>query len=471
MRIQRLLGVAAAALVAIGLAGSPVAVAAAPLRGPAFGTPTATSSFLSGITFVQPVGLFVEGTVVEVVIEHQGSSTSFVAIVPIAAPSLNFELTYELELPSGAAVPGTIFTARWRLTPPGGEPVLGPAVTAAYLDDRFDWQTARGEIVRMHWYDGSAQFGRQALDIAEAGVEDAAALLGVEEREPIDFYLYADVEPFYDALGPASRENVGGVAYPEVRTMLAQIEPDAINASWIRTVIPHELMHIVFANAVENPYHFPPKWLNEGLAVFQSEGYRSDRQGDVEAAVADGRLLPLSALVGQFPTSFDRFVLAYAESVSAVDYLVRTYGRDELVGLIRSYADGVSDDAAFMAALGVDVEGFQAGWLADLGASAPEAFGPQPAPPGPLPPGWEVALTPAPSGAAASPTPAATSAPASNGSEQGSPLAAAVAIAALIVFLLGAVLLMGRLRVQASQPTAEPPVEPPAQGHNDGGPP
>ena len=112
MRIQRLLGVAAA-LVAIALAGSP-AVAAPPLRGPAFGTPTVTSSFLSGITFVQPVGLFVEGTVVEVVIDQQGSSTSFVAIVPVADARLNFELTYELELPSGAAVPGTTFTARWR---------------------------------------------------------------------------------------------------------------------------------------------------------------------------------------------------------------------------------------------------------------------------------------------------------------------------------------------------------------------
>jgi peptidase MA superfamily protein len=461
--MRRLTRAASAAWLAVLLATAPaVAIEVPPLRGPSFGTPAASSSFLSGITFVQPVALFAEGTVVEVVIEQQGSSTSFVSIVPVAAASANFELTYELELPSGAAVPGTTFTARWRLTPPGGEPVLGPTVTAAYLDDRFDWQTARGEIVRMHWYDGSAQFGRQALDIAEAGVEDAAALLGVDEREPIDFFLYADVEPFYDALGPASRENVGGVAYPEVRTMLAQIEPGAINASWIRTVIPHELMHIVFANAVENPYHFPPKWLNEGLAVFQSEGYRSDRQGDVEAAVSDSRLLPLSALVGQFPTSFDQFVLAYAESVSAVDYLVRTYGRDELVGLIRSYADGVSDDAAFTAALGVDVEGFQAGWLADLGASAPEAFGPQPAPPGPLPPGWEVAPTPAPSGAAASPTPAATSEPAPNGSERGCPVPAVIAITALVVFLGGAVLLWRRQQ-------ARPPTEPSAEGPADNG--
>lgn len=467
MRTHRASRMATATLLMIALAGSPAPAAAA---GPTFGTPTARATFLTGIAFEQPVSGGAEGTVVEIVIDQVGSSTSFVAIVPGAVAP---KLTYELELPSGAAVPGTSFTAQWRLTPPNGEPVLGPAVSIAYADDRFDWRTVSGDIVRMHWYDGSAQFGQQALDIAEAGVEDAATLLGVDEREPIDFYLYADVEPFYDALGPASRENVGGVAYPEVRTMLAQIAPGSINDSWIRTVIPHELMHIVFANAVENPYHFPPKWLNEGLAVYQSEGYRADRRGDVEAAVSDGRLLPLSALVGQFPTSFDRFVLAYAESVSAVDYLVRTYGRDELVGLIRSYADGVSDDAAFEAALGVDVAGFQAGWLADLGASEPEAFGPQPAPPGPLPAGWDTDLTPAPSGVAASPSPTPTGeAPAPNGSDQGGLMAAVVAIAALIVFALGAVVLSRRAR---AQPSAEPPsaehpsAEPPAQGPDDSG--
>ena len=39
-----------------------------------------------------------------------------------------------------------------------------------------------------------------------------------------------------------------------------------------RVVVPHELTHLVFDTAVTNPYHFPPRWLNEGLAVYLSEG-------------------------------------------------------------------------------------------------------------------------------------------------------------------------------------------------------
>ncbi|MEO7663495.1 MAG: hypothetical protein ABIV26_00080, partial [Candidatus Limnocylindrales bacterium] len=67
----------------------------------------------------------------------------------------------------------------------------------------------------------------------------------------------------------------------------------------------------------------------------------------------------------------------------AVDFLIRTHGEQAMVGLVRSYAGGVTDDEAFQAALGTDLAGFEAAWLADLGTPAPSPFGPIPAPSGP----------------------------------------------------------------------------------------
>ena len=64
----------------------------------------------------------------------------------------------------------------------------------------------------------------------------------------------------------------------------------------------HELVHLVFDTAVTNPYHFPPRWLNEGLAVYLSEGYKASDRAAVESAARDG-LFPLDGLVGQFPTA------------------------------------------------------------------------------------------------------------------------------------------------------------------------
>jgi hypothetical protein len=297
-------------------------------------------------------------------------------------------LHYRVATADGHVVPNTRFSARWRIVTADGSVVLGPPVTRTYADDRFDWKTINGDVVRVHWTEGNRAFGERALKIGDTAVKSAAKLLGVTETEPIDFFIYADQGSFYDALGPSTRENVGGQAHPDIRTLFALITPADIDASWVESVVPHELTHVVFQTAVDNPYHDPPHWLNEGLAVYESDGYGDSDRQQVEAAARDGSLIPLDGLAGAFPTSRERFFLAYAESVAAVDRIVRVNGRDALVALIRSYRDGVSDDEAFRTALGTDAAGFESGWLAELHAAAPPQLGPRAAPAGPLPEGW-----------------------------------------------------------------------------------
>ena len=224
-------------------------------------------------------------------------------------------------------------------------------------------------------------------------------LFGVTEDEPVDFFIYADRDAFYEALGPGTRENVGGQANADIRTMFALIAPSSIDDPWVEIVVPHELIHLVFDTAVKNPYHFPPRWLNEGLAVYLSVGYEPGDRVAVDVAGRNGDLIPLDGLVGQFPTSASKFSLAYAESASAIDYLIRTHGEDAMVSLVRSYADGRTDDEAFEAAIGMDVAAFNEAWLADLGAKPAVKYGPQPPPAGPVPDDWSAA-SPAPGSSA-----------------------------------------------------------------------
>ena len=373
--------VGAAALV-VALAG--VAAAADPV----FGRPTATASFGKTIEFVQPATVSSDIKRVEILLEFPSAGGPLAAEVDAAARRGEVTFRHQLVLAESHLLPNTTITARWRLTGEDGSVSVGPPATVRYEDTRFKWRTRSGDIVRVHWYEGTEAFGNRALDIGERAVRETSTLLGVTEKEPIDFFVYADQAAFYDALGPGTRENVGGQANAEIRTLFALITPAEIDADWVGIVIPHELTHLVFNTAVDNPYHFPPRWLNEGLAVYLSQGYGSDDRRGVEAAAADGTLMPLDSLSGQFPTTRDRFFLAYAESISSVDYLVRKYGPDALVALIKSYATGLTDDEAFTKALGVDVATFDAAWRAELKAREPTVHGPGPAPAGPLPPGW-----------------------------------------------------------------------------------
>ena len=71
--------------------------------------------------------------------------------------------------------------------------------------------------------------------------------------------------------------------------MFALITPDQIDESWVDVVMPHELTHLVFDTAVDNPYHFPPRWLNEGLAVYLSQGFGRPTAGRQRGPATTGR--------------------------------------------------------------------------------------------------------------------------------------------------------------------------------------
>ena len=385
--LARMAGRAASGLVVVvALVGIPGAAAAAdPVT---FGDPTASSTFGQFIEFRQPVTLSATPKRVELLLATPGAIGPEIVAIPAATSSGSSVLDYRLDLTTGNIVPNTTFTARWRVIDGSDVAWLGPPLRRTYADDRFTWKTLDGNVVRVHWVDGDQAFGRRALKIGDDAVAATARLLGVTETSPIDFFIYPDQASFYAALGPATRENVGGQAHPDIRTLFALITPSDINASWVESVVPHELTHVVFATAVDNPYHDPPHWLNEGLAVYLSDGFAASDRLQIRQAAAAGSIIPLGGLAGAFPTTRERFFLAYAESVSAVDRIVRVNGRDALVKLIRSYRDGVSDDEAFQAALGRTVAGFETDWLGEIGATAPARRGPQPAPAGPLPTGW-----------------------------------------------------------------------------------
>lgn len=452
--------VPALCLVLAGLAVPPPTAAADPTFQPA----TATFTFGQSIDVQQRVTLPAGVARIEAVVRAGKDARTFLATLPPVDAIQPAMLRYSYPTPLGGLFPNTPVELGFRVTFDDGSVVDGPTTSIRYADDRFNWKTESGSIVRVHWYEGSASFGQHALDIGEQAVKDATALLGVTETDPIDFYIYADRDAFYDVIGQGLPENVGGLALAQIRTLFANIAPSAVDDPWVGVVVPHELTHLVFNTATKNDYHSPLHWLNEGLAVYLSEGFGAGTRASVDRAGRSGDLMPLRALVGQFPSTADKFSLAYDEAVSAIDYMVRTYGSDALVKLIRSYADGVSDDAAFTAALGVDTLAFEAGWLADLGFPAPQALGPQPAPVGPLPPGWNGTPVGTP-GPGATAGPVATAGPTSPGGSDGNAGVLVYVGLGILGFLIVAGLVVVASRLSRGEPflpplTPEPPRDP-----------
>lgn len=364
----------------------PGASGAGSLAGLVFGDPEASGSLTQPVVFSTSFRADAPPDRVELLTRVDGTATDEVRealVQPLGDGS------WTATVPSiGFTPPNTLQEFRFRAVD-GDDVVLGPTEEFRLVDDRFEWRTLSEGPVTLHWYSGTEEFAQRALRVGVDAIEQAAEMLGVTDVRPVDFFVYDTTEALYGAMGPGTRENVGGQANPLIRTMVGVIRPSDVDSDWVDTLVTHELTHMVFADATDNPYHQPPRWLNEGLAVHLSEGYDVGRRAQVADAAAHGQLIPLSGIAGLFPTTYDRFSLAYAESVSAVDHLIETVGRDALVRLITSYRGGVTDDEAFLAATGADTQDFDDAWLVAQGVTRPEPYGPRPAPRGPEPSDWQ----------------------------------------------------------------------------------
>ena len=333
-----------------------LAAPAARRRSVTFGTPTATSEFGKEIVFNQPS-----------VIDEPIASAETAAHVPRRARARRssrsrrrsgtgerlLRETFDV-IEDAQFAPNTTLEAQWRLYPTAtpDAPVTGPTVTVLYEDDRFDWRTESGDIVRVHWYEGSDRVrGARAQDRRGCGrvLERAAR----RDRDRTDRLLRLRRR------GAVLRRTRTGHAR-ERRWPGERRHPDAVRARDTgrdrRCLGQHRDPARADPSRVRhggpNPYHFPPRWLNEGVAEYQSQGYDAGYRPDDRVGRPTGTLIPLDGLTGQFPTTYERFSLAYAESTAAVDYLVDTYGQDALVALVTSYASGLTDDEAFSAGPG-----------------------------------------------------------------------------------------------------------------------
>lgn len=108
----------------------------------------------------------------------------------------------------------------------------------------------------------------------------------------------------------------------------------------IRKLIKHEIAHVFLATTFKDfSYDKFPRWLNEGLAQFLSDGgseiYSYAYQNSLQSAFITGNLIPFSSLAYYFPSDKDNFSLAYAQSISFVEFLVKKFGEEKLKILLK----------------------------------------------------------------------------------------------------------------------------------------
>lgn len=352
----------------------PVAPAAAQTAPITIGATRIDNAFPNTLTFettaVSSAGEIVQAELIYSTQRNLASNVGVRAAAEIV-PGTPAVVRYVLDS-GGAAVPSTPYLFKWRITDAAGNVAESPEELVRFDDTRYDWDVVENAQVSVWTHDRRAAFGEEVFDVANEAVARQRALFGEELTFPIYIIIYNDFEEFAE-WQTVRREWVGGQAYPDLG-ITTQIVTDSIfMGSWLRDVIPHEISHLYFYQVSDNGAAPTPTWLNEGVAQYNEFHSSADAVQHARDAARNGRVLLLSTLESGFGGDDARILLAYDTAVSAVAYLVETYGEGGMADLLRAYRAGYVTREAFPQALGVSYDAFQRGWLAWLGVS-PDAF-------------------------------------------------------------------------------------------------
>jgi hypothetical protein len=136
----------------------------------------------------------------------------------------------------------------------------------------------------------------------------------------------------------------------------------------LKKTMKHEVCHLMLH------HHIPggqlPKWLDEGIAQWVSDGMMellmNPKRQSLDDAILAGNYLPLSELIYRFPRDRQSLWLAYEESKSMVAYIEKRYGREGVLNLLNRLKAGQDFDTAVYKNFSVSVDALENSWQRQL---------------------------------------------------------------------------------------------------------
>ena len=159
-------------------------------------------------------------------------------------------------------------------------------------------------------------------------------------------------------------EYAAGVAYSELGLVLLSLNPiHAGQEQDLGEVFRHELAHVALHDALGG--QAVPRWFNEGFAVFASGESSFGRMRTLAMSTVGGSLIPLHELESSFPNDETKALVAYAEAVDVVRFLVRREDAHRFRALVSELRAGKGFEQAVLDAYAVDLATLELEWRDD----------------------------------------------------------------------------------------------------------
>ena len=251
--------------------------------------------------------------------------------------------------------PGIDILYHWRITEDDGDVVETPEQTLSWFDDRYDWTPLEGPNVTVYTYDVDPAFHQEILDSAERTITSLSESYGAELEQRVRVWAYTDKDDLYGALAPNSEPWIAGAAYPGLHV----IDGGAAAGGHRRGAAgrPARGQPPGAAPGDRQPLQQPAAVARRGtgdllageLAATASTPTRS-------SSPRTGEVPPLRTLNGTFPYDRDGATAAYALSLTAVMYILDTWGDEGMAKLLATFDEGVTYEDAVQQGLGISFD-------------------------------------------------------------------------------------------------------------------
>lgn len=283
--------------------------------------------------------------------------------------SIEAEFVFDQDNPENYQPPGAEMEYWWKLVDAQGNELRTERETLLYLDDRYPWQTLQDDRLTLYWYQGDDSFGQALFARANIALDTLATDIGITLEDPIKIFIYANQRDLLGAIRSSAQEWTGGQAFTQYGVVVIGVHPSQL--AWGLNAMTHEMSHLVIHQATENPFSGLPRWLDEGIAVYNEnrDELDADFRGTFERAVRNDQLMTLRSLSSPFPADPMAANLAYGQSGAVAKFIIDTYGSAKMAELLAIFAEGALYDEALEQALGVDTDGLDNAFRVSLGLS------------------------------------------------------------------------------------------------------
>jgi hypothetical protein len=326
------------------------------------------SNFRDFLTFsvdVQSSSEIAEVELLYRVVGQLATSRNMAEFTPGSAVSAEFSL--DQSEPINYMPPGTELEYWWSVTDTAGNELRTDRTLITLPDNRYDWNTLTDDRVTLYWYEGDDAFGQALFERATSALDTLQEDIGIGLERPIKVFIYGSHKDLLAAISSNAQEWTGGQAFTEHGVVVIGIAPRQLD--WGLNAMTHEMTHLVIHQATDNPYGDLPRWLDEGIAVYNEnrDELDEDFRPIFDRAVANDSLMTLRTLSSPFPADPLKANLAYGQSGAVVKYIVDEFGSDAMGDLLDVFAEGALYDEALVEVLGVDTDGLDNQFRSSVG--------------------------------------------------------------------------------------------------------